>query len=88
MAKMCAVSRLERQFATLCLFHAPTPPKKYHLMKKVFRGDGAWLAVPYSEFLTSTITPVLGSDLPTISDSHIEGASRKAFAEGLHCGPF
>ena len=24
MAKMCTVSRLERQFATLCLFHAPT----------------------------------------------------------------
>ena len=26
MAKMCTVSRLERQFATLYLFHAPTPP--------------------------------------------------------------
>ena len=28
MAKMCTASRLERQFATLCLFHAPTriPP--------------------------------------------------------------
>ena len=26
MAKMCMVSRLERQFATLYLFHAPTPP--------------------------------------------------------------
>ena len=24
MTKMCTVSRLERQFATLCLFHAPT----------------------------------------------------------------
>ena len=29
MAKMCTVSRLERQFATLYLFHAPT-----------FRGGG------------------------------------------------
>ena len=31
MAKKCTVSRLERQFATLCLFHAPTrisPPRK------------------------------------------------------------
>ena len=26
MAKMCTVSRLERQFATLHLFHAPTQP--------------------------------------------------------------
>ena len=26
MAKVCTVSRLERQFATLYLFHAPTPP--------------------------------------------------------------
>ena len=26
MAKMCTVPGLERQFATLCLFHAPTPP--------------------------------------------------------------
>ena len=23
------------------------PPQKYHLMRKVFCGDGAWLAVPY-----------------------------------------
>ena len=23
-----------------------TPPLKYHLMRKVFCGDGAWLAVP------------------------------------------
>ena len=26
MAKMCMFSRLERQFATLCLFHAPMSP--------------------------------------------------------------
>ena len=25
-----------------------TTPQKYHLMRKVFCGDGAWLAVPYS----------------------------------------
>ena len=23
------------------------PPQNYHLMRKVFCGDGAWLAVPY-----------------------------------------
>ena len=29
-------------------FHTPTrlPPKKYHLIRKVFRGDGAWFASP------------------------------------------
>ena len=29
MAKMCTVSGLERQFATLYLFHAPTPHPPY-----------------------------------------------------------
>ena len=31
MAKVCTVSRLERQFATLCLFHAPTRISPNHL---------------------------------------------------------
>ena len=38
MAKMCTVSRLERQFATLCLFHAPTGIGGYT------RGGGGGLA--------------------------------------------
>ena len=41
-------------WCVLCLFlrfpqfaHHPPPQKKYHPMRKVFCGDGAWFAVPY-----------------------------------------
>ena len=53
MAKMCTVSRLERQFATLCLFHAPTricPPQK-----KVWDGKGLRQKERNSGHATTTI---------------------------------
>ena len=40
MAKMCTVSRLERQFATLCLFHAPTPRIPESRFRYQYRPEG------------------------------------------------
>ena len=66
MAKMCMVSRLERQFATLYLFHAPTWPRgpceaSWCLAAKIdsplSRGN-FWLAITLTEIASQNASQI------------------------------
>ena len=63
MAKMCTVSRLERQFATLYLFHAPTPPSQ-PAKWRIY----SWISIKRTSNRIANTQPELRTNPPEIVD--------------------